>query len=74
MILYVLSRVLQAPEDNLDIEDCRGIRLSEYFYLEEKLSSEQHQHKNQENKYGTVQELRSTFSHTKSSNIDFCFV
>ena len=23
------------------------------------------------NKYGTVQELRSTFSHTKSINIDF---
>ena len=26
------------------------------------------------NKYGTVQELRSTFSHTKSINIDFSFV
>ena len=27
-----------------------------------------------DNKYGTVQELRSTFSHTKSINIDFSFV
>ena len=27
-----------------------------------------------ENKYGTVQELRSTFSHSKSINIVFCLV
>ena len=26
------------------------------------------------NKYGTVQELRTTFSHTISINIDFCLV
>ena len=27
-----------------------------------------------ENKYGTVQELRSTFSHTKSNSSDFSLV
>ena len=30
--------------------------------------------KKYKNKYGTVQELRSTFSHIKSINIDFSLV